>query len=282
MLLPRAVASNERFAAQLVEAKRLRSELVPAGANAAALDAVGLLSEAPLIGWDDSIHHVRTALTTALGLANTPLEELHEHIDAFSPSRASHKRVMIAKERLLKRLTSQATLRPFTEAFESMILECCAPQVSEAMPTEDTELWFPVVPTLRVQTPSDEIATIRPHVDGMYDLPDGSMNFWVPLTEVSDHSALWVESEPGLEDFHPLKTPSRFDGRRCMHFTLPNRSSKTRVSLDFRCVPGAYFDPNCRLATLGYFSSCGRDGPRAPFTTRTVGTPSKLHGMPFK
>ena len=82
--------------AQLLEAKRLRADHVPAGANAAALDAVGLLSEAPLAGWDDSIRRIRTALTTALGLADT-LEELHEHIDAFSPSRASHKRVMIAK-----------------------------------------------------------------------------------------------------------------------------------------------------------------------------------------
>jgi hypothetical protein len=88
----------------------------------------------------------------------------------------------------------------------------------------------------------------------MYDLPAGSLNFWVPLTAVDPSAALWVESAAGREDFHPLTRATRFDGRRCLHFTLPNRSERTRVSLDFRVVPGALYDPSGRLARSGYFS----------------------------
>jgi len=40
----------------------------------------------------------------------------------------------------------------------------------------------------------------------------------------------------------------RFDGRRCLHFTQPNLSARTRVSIDFRVIPGCYFDRGPRSA----------------------------------
>lgn len=56
-----------------------------------------------------------------------------------------------------------------------------AGQPTNLLRTSESEetLWYACVPTIRVQTPSEEHATIRPHVDGMYALPEGSLNFWV-------------------------------------------------------------------------------------------------------
>ena len=136
-----------------------------------------------------------------------------------------------------------------------------------------------------MQTPSEEVATIRPHIDGMYGLPAGSLNFWVPLTAAPDPSAaLWVESAAGREDFHPLTRATRFDGRRCLHFSLPNRSERTRVSLDFRCVPGGLFDAGGRLARAGYFSAARRqeEGGSARFAPAHRGRVSILHGLPHR
>ena len=35
----------------------------------------------------------------------------------------------------------------------------------------------------------------------------------------------------------------RFHGTLCRHFTIPNSSGATRVSIDFRCAPLQCFDP---------------------------------------
>ena len=66
---------------------------------------------------------------------------------------------------------------------------------------------------------------------------------------------------------------SRFNGNELFHFTRPNDSSRTRVSLDFRVVPGPLYDDdytgsrspkNGRQSFFlgGYYAwaECGKDG----------------------
>lgn len=52
-----------------------------------------------------------------------------------------------------------------------------------------------------------------------------------------------MESEPDKGDFHPMTMEygqiCKFYGNRCRHFTYPNNSNSTRVSLDFRVVSAA-------------------------------------------
>ena len=59
-------------------------------------------------------------------------------------------------------------------------------------------------------------------------------------------TALWVESEPGAGDYHPLDLPpggiAAFHGTRCRHYAAPNPSAFTRASLDFRVGVGRFFD----------------------------------------
>ena len=284
-----AETATPRFAANLAEARRLR-EALPLAEAGAALARAGLLEEHELQGWDAPTERLATSLACLLGL-EAGLEELHGAIPNFSPDRDAHSRVTKAKIRLQHPVTDAEASADFRSSFESFICAQVAPHVAAACSstsdllrsTADGQetLWYACVPTIRVQTPSDEQATIRPHVDGMYDLPDGSINFWMPLTKLKSSSTLWVESVPGLEDFHPLAGATRFDGRRCLHFTLPNHSGRTRVSLDFRCIPGALHEPDGRLARAGYFSSVVRD-PHGTgrFVPGCRGHTSMLHGLP--
>ena len=66
----------------------------------------------------------------------------------------------------------------------------------------------------------------------------GSLRFHVPLTPSFGTAALYTESFPGREDWHPLSVTRTglgyiLDGARCLHFDLLNTTSSTRVSLDF-------------------------------------------------
>ena len=140
-------------------------------------------------------------------------------------------------------------------------------------------LYYAACPTLRVQTPSLSRATIRPHWDGMYGLQQGSINFWMPLTAVRAASGLWCETN-ALEQFYALTRATRFDGRNAIHFTVPNRSPRTRVSLDWRVVPGHLFDGGARLSRLGYFSRADAVGTPGCFSKSASGRISVLHGMP--
>lgn len=78
----------------------------------------------------------------------------------------------------------------------------------------------------------------------------------------------------------------RFNGRRCLHFTKPNLTTRTRVSLDFRVVPGSLFDQTNRLSRKGYFSSAvavagsNGDGGGRRWVKERMGRVSLLHGMP--
>jgi hypothetical protein len=77
-----------------------------------------------------------------------------------------------------------------------------------------------------------------------------STNFYVLLTNLNEHessAALFLESAPGAEDWHPIlgsygDTVKHFAGAMCAHWTTENNNTDmTRVSLDFRLIPGSLF-----------------------------------------
>ncbi|EKX40870.1 hypothetical protein GUITHDRAFT_113131 [Guillardia theta CCMP2712] len=78
------------------------------------------------------------------------------------------------------------------------------------------------------------------------------INFWLPLTRTYGSNSLWIESSPNKNDFLPLAVlegqVARFYGNRCMHYTIPNDTEHTRITLDFRAVPGPLFDTDYELS----------------------------------
>ena len=65
------------------------------------------------------------------------------------------------------------------------------------------------------------------------------------MTTVAGNNSLYCESEPGKGDFAPFCLRNgevmRFYGNRCRHYTNPNDTDTTRVSIDFRVVPRSYY-----------------------------------------
>ncbi|KAL3929434.1 MAG: hypothetical protein SGPRY_001963 [Prymnesium sp.] len=135
-----------------------------------------------------------------------PLEELHREIEGFSTDPACHNRVMRAKKRLLLPLTDTVRSKRFHLLYDQLVLRELAPQLLRTVGVSSStasSFYYSAVPTLRVQQPSS-LRQIRPHCDGMYDLQEGALNFWLPLTPVEPESTLHIESEPGRRDYHPL------------------------------------------------------------------------------
>ena len=63
----------------------------------------------------------------------------------------------------------------------------------------------------------------------------------------------------------------------------PNTSNRTRVSLDFRVVPGDVFDASARLSRMGYYSRAEVvDGDGDEWRKVESGVVTKLHGLPHE
>jgi len=110
-----------------------------------------------------------------------------------------------------------------------------------------TGVAFQANPSLRVVSPSTRAAGRR-HCDGQYGHQPGQINYWLPLSRACGSNTLHVEGL--IKNDRSVVTPlegefgmmHRFYGNDLFHFTLPNDTEFTRVSLDFRVVPGPLYD----------------------------------------
>jgi hypothetical protein len=96
---------------------------------------------------------------------------------------------------------------------------------------------YQAFPCINIVRPGE--CSTDPHCDMAQGHSIGNISFHVPLTATFGTNAVYVESRPGREDFHPLscKSPGlgfQYDGARCLHFNLKNETDITRVSLNFR------------------------------------------------
>lgn len=102
------------------------------------------------------------------------------------------------------------------------------------------EFVYQRIPTFRVHLPNNKAVGGRSHKDADYNHPIGEMNYLVPLTPMEGTSSVFIESQPGLKDFHFITLRPgqmwQFDGNQCEHGNLPNVTGWTRVSFDFRII----------------------------------------------
>lgn len=138
-------------------------------------------------------------------------------------------------------------LERLVEAYEQFVCSVIAPHVASNWQGDAcTEVIFQAMPSLRVATPSSKPAGQR-HRDGAYGHQPGQINFWMPLSSAFGNNTLWLEPEAeGAGRSEPLEgefgTLHRFHGHLLYHFTRPNDTPITRISLDFRVVPGPCYD----------------------------------------
>jgi hypothetical protein len=101
--------------------------------------------------------------------------------------------------------------------------------------------------------PSQPLRTLtRMHTDREFGHQDGEVNFWMPFTTIDETSTLWAETRPDKGDWYPffpldVGEAWRFPGTSCRHFTKPNTSGKTRMSLDFRCSVASCYDEKWKM-----------------------------------
>lgn len=99
-------------------------------------------------------------------------------------------------------------------------------------------------PNFRCHLPGTGHLLVHKHCDSDYFHQPNEVNIWVPLSDgVAGSNTLWAESAPGRADFRPFELGPgqavRFWGHSCEHYTVPNTTAATRVSIDFRVIPTA-------------------------------------------
>ena len=65
-------------------------------------------------------------------------------------------------------------------------------------------------------------------------------NFFLPFTDAFDTNTIWVETEEDKGDYFPMECKLgeiiQWDGSNLTHGNKPNKTGKTRVSVDFRVI----------------------------------------------
>ena len=262
--------------------RRATSAALRPALDSAAFD--GLRREATL-RYDTARFPLAAEMAALLGLpASLPLHSLHERFNADRGAR----RERHEKAALLAPLTDTAARAPFVAAYERLVVEVLAPRVAAAMGCD--RVVFQAFPCVRVHRPRE--FSIGPHCDAQYQAPEGNLNFYLPLSgAIWGTNSLYVESAPGREDWRPLELSygevACFDGLHCAHFTAENTTAHTRVSLDFRLVPGGCYEEDVQLQPRdflvgGYYSECRRaDAAAGSFEVTRRGQAYWRHGFPF-
>eukprot|EP00585_Thalassiosira_rotula_P005314 CAMPEP_0196134658 /NCGR_PEP_ID=MMETSP0910-20130528/3502_1 /TAXON_ID=49265 /ORGANISM="Thalassiosira rotula, Strain GSO102" /LENGTH=684 /DNA_ID=CAMNT_0041394633 /DNA_START=184 /DNA_END=2238 /DNA_ORIENTATION=+ len=157
------------------------------------------------------------------------------------------------KRRLMAPLKNRGKRRKFHQCFDSFVTSHVIPllhsqalskgvfytnrhQLQKGKP-QSIVYRYQTFPSINIVRPGE--CSTDPHCDMAQGHSIGTISYHIPLTATFGTNALYAESRPGREDWHPLEAGSpglgfQFDGARCLHFNLRNATDATRVSLNFR------------------------------------------------
>lgn len=149
------------------------------------------------------------------------------------------------KGRLLASLQNRGVRRKFHQCFDSFVTNQIIPllhsqalgkgvfytnrhQLQKGKP-QSIIYRYQAFPSINIVRPGE--CSTDPHCDMAQGHSIGNISYHVPLTATFGTNAVYTESRPGREDWHPLCTKSpglgfQFDGARCLHLT-----SRTRLTL---------------------------------------------------
>ena len=154
----------------------------------------------------------------------------------------------VPAEAILDPLLNAENRHVFQSAYDNFVTSFCLPLLHSvaiaknlfhwASPSDSITYRYQAFPTIRIARPGCPATPPRCGTSEGYSI--GCIFFHVPLTPSLGDAAVYCESHPGKEDWHPLQTKAvglgyMYDGARCLQFGLDNTSDCSRVSLDF-CV----------------------------------------------
>ena len=146
---------------------------------------------------------------------------------------------------------------PLNDCYLRFLREVIAPTIEAHVPGGSVEMLYQAQPNFRCHLPDTGHLLVHLHRDADYHHQPNELNVWLPLTPCAGTNTLWSESMPDKGDYRPFElVPGQcmlFWGHQCKHYTVPNDSGITRVSIDFRVVPPGYYKAS-------YPNSHRRDG----------------------
>lgn len=151
------------------------------------------------------------------------------------------------EEELLLPLLDAERRRAFHSAYDSFVTSFCIPLLhslaiaKNIVHTSSDRITYryQAFPTIQVRQPGSVASP--PICDTALGHSIGCLTFYIPLTRSEGTAALYAESHPGREDWHPLIAKSvglgyLFDGARCLYFEPSNTTDYSRVSLQFKVL----------------------------------------------
>lgn len=226
--LRRTMEPHLRKARLLREKARNRTDLEVHAAIASSMGVpyMRLRQERPFL-YDIHTHPMHEILANTLGVED--LSKLHERGEL---------------REILRPLLSREERAPFQEAYDAFVTSFCIPLLHTLAMSQNLfhtfgmriSYRYQAFPKIRILKPGD--ASGGPECGTANGHSVGCLHFHVPLTASTGTNALYTESHPGKENWHPLITKSvglgfLFDGARCLHFNMENTTQETSVALEF-------------------------------------------------
>lgn len=226
------------------------------------------LSREGHLSFDTSRYLLREAFLASCGAPeSTDLTTLHDSSNTMN------------KLDLLKHLTEHP--QRLQTVYDEFVRGVCCPRLAELWDCQG-EIYYQAFPCIRMVQPGE--FSIGPHADVAYGHHPFTTNFYVLLTDLSNEessAALFLESQMGQEDWHPIlgqygSMVKHFPGAVCAHWTTENNTPMTRVSLDFRLLPGPLYHAmmdggqqqggqlDVFRRTEGYYSCCRLEEKATP------------------
>ena len=236
--------------------------------------------------YDVNRYKLRETFLSALNLdTRFDLNDLHLiGIKSNFKTESFGKQHLENKFNLLGNLTLQSNIKDFHSEYDKFITEIILPHLSKTLVSE-VKFYCQNFPCIRVVQPSE--FSIGPHSDISYGFSQANINFYLPLTNLYGTNSLVIESSPGKEDWHIIKGDygmvKRFYGALCIHFTPENTTSHTRVSLDFRAVPGSCWNVDHDQFTRksGYYNCYYKENSSWIRQEKVLNMPDYRVGFPF-
>jgi hypothetical protein len=195
---------------------------------------------------------IRGAVAKALGIVSQD-PSLLRNIHATAPDLPQLTFEEDTRTKFHKQFYGSSEFPALVALYRQLVQECILPMLQEE--TGEREFLVQREPSFRVHLPNNTALGRLPaddekiglHCDADYNHPAEEINFVLTITGQADTNSFYVESAPGKGNYLPVTLQYgevfRFYGNQCRHYNRVNQTGATRISLDFRVIPGALTGP---------------------------------------
>jgi len=224
--------------------------------------------------FDTAAYPFPALIGALVGAGDLPLDDLHTLDEVRSWLQFERRAYQMRRNPIDSRFKTAGGFRAngaLRGAYERLLREVVLPLFADV---GCGGICFQREPNFRCHLPGTGHVLVDRHRDADYHHQPNEVNFWLPCTPAFGSNTVWVESAPGAADFRPFDarfgTLIQFWGHQCEHFTQPNETGRTRLSIDFRVIPRAQYcsryprshkkDGSERFALGGFFGAMDRSG----------------------